>query len=250
MTSFSKTTKVLLSSTILAATVSANSFAAMPDLKGLYVGAEGGGAMPIMTKLKINADKKVKLKGGPSYGAKIGYEFYPDFALEFTYNHRASFKMSTDNYNQKVEALGNQKVKLQGDTKIHYDAFGLNMVYNIPMEQSIKPYVFLGAGIAKVQFKSSPATLADDSLAGSGLPKGSKVGELKKTTSTVPFVRLGLGGAVALNDNIDLYGDIKTEITGKVKIKSRLTIPDTKDLDDMKQHFGISEALFGVRFKF
>lgn len=250
MTIFSQKTKLLLSTAILASSIS-NSVMAK-DMKGFYIGAEYGGSTPLQTKIKIDADKKIKVKGAPVLGAKLGYEFHPDFALELTYHQRKSLKMSTDNYNQKVEALGNSKVRLEGNTKIKYDSIGLNMVYNIPMEQNITPYVFLGAGIAKVQFKYAPAALYNNITLpdGTPLPKGLKAGEIKKSTSTVPFVRVGIGGAIALSDNIDLYGDIKTEITGKTKIKSRLTLGAVQDLDDMKQPLGITEALFGLRFKF
>lgn len=81
--------------TLLLALLGAAQFVNADESRKFYIGAEYGGFMPLSKKFKID-DMQVKARGGlGTRGVRLGYQFYPDFYLDFSWNKRDNLKLSS-----------------------------------------------------------------------------------------------------------------------------------------------------------
>lgn len=188
--------------------------AATPWWHGVFVGVEGG--MSISTKMNFAPDYsgapnvpwklptfqdpdfwKTDMGTAPLFGAKIGYFFNPQLALDLSYDYRGNFKWhraaSLPTGDWTTEAMD------YGTDNIHSNDILLNARFFPKVNWgNLKPFIGAGAGIAM----NYVDTVVEKTLS-SGNPKPER-DELSTKTTTSFAWQVGAGFDYAFTDNVNL----------------------------------------------
>ena len=243
----------LLTSTILfsISTACANN----AEDRYIYIGTELGISEPIVKSfVDKDTDAKFRLKQSTMVGGRIGYSFYPNMMVEISGTYQPKYGL-TYLLPVKPVTFGGIVVanipRTPGRTKVSANVYTANFIYEFSEQfAKIKPYVILGAGIARLSIR--PTITTTDALAPIGL--GNKFEFFRITKNTVNCFAWQAGGGVArdLSENISIDFGAKLQVVNNIKVKY-----DTFDIQTqsfvaqkpIKKTIGVGEFTLGFTFK-
>lgn len=225
----------------------------------IYIGTELGFSEPVV-KSFINKETKAKfrLKQSEMYGGRIGYSFYPGMMIELsgTYQPKYGFTYMLPEkeftVNHPVFGIIPGKIsKTPGRTKVTSNVYTLNWIYELP-EQTLrlKPYVILGAGVARITIKPTFTTTNDLIKFGKG--KDFEYFRLRKNTINCFAWQAGGGITRDISENFSIDLGAKLQVVNDIKLKY-----DTFDIatesfvsqKPIKKTIGVGEFTIGFTFK-
>lgn len=230
---------IFLASSIL---LSANtSLANNAEDRHFYIGSELGISEPIVKSFEEMMDgekAKMRLTQSKMYGGRVGYSFYPGMMIELSGTHQPKFRLA---YKLPVKnpATG---LEITGKTKIATNVFTLNMIFEMEKQfAGIKPYVIVGAGIAKVMISST-----NSEIQGLG-----SIFEIKKNTINCLATQVGVGLVRDLGANFSVDLGAKMQLIKDIKLK--YDAADTsyvlKSRTPIKKTIAVGEFTLGFTFK-
>ena len=243
----------LLASAILLSisTVNANN----AEDRYVYIGTELGLSEPIVKSfVDKDTDAKFRLKQSTMLGGRIGYSFYPNMMVEISGTYQPKYGL-TYLLPLKPVTFGGIVVAnipiTPGRTKVSANVYTANFIYEFSEQfAKLKPYVILGAGMARLSI--SPAITTTDALAPIGL--GNKFEFFRITKNSVNCFVWQAGGGIArdLSENISVDFGAKLQVVNDIKVKY-----DTFDIQTqsfvaqkpIKKTIGVGEFTFGFTFK-
>lgn len=229
---------------LLLTLLSSATFANADPSRKFYVGAEYGGLMPLSKKFKID-DVDVKASTDRVRGARIGYQFYDDMYLDFSFAERHGVEMKAT----MDEALPTGVKSVWGSGKFRYDSYILSIKYAMPMDKKFTPYVGAGIGIAKIGIKKQNPVHADIPVLG----YRGEAGYVVKSSKITPAIRLYGGVDTKVSEFFSIYLDGRIEVTKKIPVDFKLLNPITKQemaSKRVKTRMGVAEAVLGVKVSF
>ncbi len=245
----------LLTSAILFSIGTANANNA--EDRYIYIGTELGISEPIVKSfVDKDTDAKFRLKQSTMFGGRIGYSFYPNMMVEISGTYQPKYGLTyllpVKSTGITIPGIGSLDIpKTPGRTKVSGNVYTANFIYEFsPVFAQVKPYVILGAGIARVSIK--PTTTTTPALAILGL--GNKFEFFRITKNTVNCFAWQAGGGVArdLSENISIDFGAKLQVVNDIKVKY-----DTFDIQTqsfvaqkpIKKTIGVGEFTLGFTFK-
>jgi opacity protein-like surface antigen len=226
---------------LLLAVLSSAQFANAESNRKFYIGLEYGGLIPLSKKFKID-DVNVKASTDRVDGLRLGYQFYPDMFIDFSFSRRHGVQMSAT----MNEDLPVGVKSAWGTGKFRYDSYILSIKYAMPRDSKITPYVGAGLGVAKVGIKNENKFSVDVPAIGF---KGES-GIVAKSSKITPAVRIYAGADAKVSDFLSLYLDTRIEVTKKVPVDFKMYFPGTTNVvreKRVKTRMGVAEAVLGVK---
>ncbi len=230
------------------------------DDRYVYVGAKLGVSEPVV---KTFTDKetrsKFRLKQSRLVGGRIGYSFYPNMMVELHFTHKPKYGLTymlpesdTGIVHPFLGALTIPRTP--GSTKVSSSVYTINLLYQFePQFMELKPYVSLGAGIARLSVKSTTtATSIFQSAAGINVPTQTEYFRIKKDTSNYLAWQIGGGISKDLTPNISLDLGAKLQVVNNIKLKYDTLNGATglfESQKPIKKTIGVGEFTLGVTFK-
>ncbi len=226
----------------------------------IYAGAKLGISEPVV---KTFTDKetrsKFRLKQSRLVGGRIGYSFYPNMMIELHFTHKPKYGLTymlpeTDT-GLVHPLLGALTIpKTPGTTKVSSSVYTINLLYQFePQFIELKPYVSIGAGIARLSVKStSTSTSVLNSAAGISVPTSTEYFRIKKDTTNYFAWQIGGGISKDLTPNISLDLGAKLQVVNNIKLKYDTLNGATRRFESqkpIKKTIGVGEFTFGVTFK-
>lgn len=208
----------------------------------LYVGTELGIVEPIIAKFRHKHSKTdITLKRSPMYSGKIGYSFYPQMAVEFSFTHQPKYNLSYVLPEKNLEN-GMTIPKTPGKTTVISNIFMLNLIYDLAEVKGFTPFVILGGGIAQIKVKSTSSrwdTINRDFF------------KVKTTRTNCPAWQVGLGFSKNITPSFSLDIAAKLQVANGVKINyDTLELASQKFVaaSPIKKTIGVGE--FGIGFTY
>lgn len=229
---------------IILALLGASAYANAEHSRKFYIGVEYGATLPLSKKFKID-DVDVKAHTDRVKGFRLGYQFYPDFYLDFSFADRHGIEMKAS-MDDKDPAYGPYNVS--GSAKFTYQSYILSLKYTMPRDQKYTPYLTAGIGVAKIGVNKQrdlklklPAANFDDYS-----------GIVKKKSKITPAIRLAAGIDTEVSEFLSLYVDGRVEITKKVPVDFTVYRPGTNNTVEfakkrVKTRMGVAEAVLGLK---
>ncbi len=230
------------------------------DDRYIYVGAKVGISEPVV---KTFTDKetrsKFRLKQSRLVGGRIGYSFYPNMMVELHFTHKPKYGLTymlpeadTGVVHPLLGALTIPKTP--GSTKVSSSVYTINLLYQFePQFMELKPYVSIGAGVARLSVKSTTtATSVLNSAVGIQIPTQTEYFRIKKDTSSYLAWQVGGGISKDLTPNIALDLGAKLQVVNNIKLKYDTLNSATGRFESqkpIKKTIGVGEFTFGVTFK-
>jgi len=250
-----QTRAALLVSAILLSINSANANNA--EDRYIYIGIELGISEPVVKNfVDKDTDAKFRLKQSTMFGARIGYSFYPGMMIEISGTYQPKYGLTyllpVKSTGINIPGLGALDIpETPGRTKVSGNVYTANFIYEFsPVFAQVKPYVILGAGIARVSIK--PTTTTTPALAILGLGNKFEFFRIKKNTVNCLAWQAGGGLARDLSENISVDFGAKLQVVNDIKVKY-----DTFDIKTqsfvaqkpIKKTIGVGEFTLGFTFK-
>lgn len=207
----------------------------------IYIGTELGIVEPVISKFQHKHSKTdISLKRSFMYSGKVGYSFYPQMAIEFSFNHHPKYNL---HYVLPEKDLGNgMKIpKTPGKTTVLLNIYMLNLIYDLAEVKGFTPFVILGGGIARVDVKSTSSRweVADTDFF-----------KIRTTRTNCAAWQVGLGFSKNITPAFSLDIAAKLQVAHGVKINY-----DTLDASQkfvaaspIKRTIGVGE--FGIGFTY
>lgn len=235
-----------------------------------YVGIEGGASYPIKDSFKKKIDvpgvgkleSKGKLSDSGMYGALVGYKFYPDMAVEFSWQKKPKYKLKISlpetKFDVPIPTLG---VTGQGvvnatsaDVHVSSELYLLGLVYNLEKIKEFTPYVGVEFGVADIKVKRT-RFLADFNVKA---PDGTVVASypnaetmvIKKSSSISPAFQLSVGVTTPeILPNLKGYAAGRMQIIHNATLKYDL-VSDNKvtKTAKLKQSIAVGEIVLGLTY--
>ncbi len=246
---------VLLMSVILLSIGSANANNA--EYRYIYIGTELGISEPVVKNfVDKDTDAKFRLKQSTMIGGRIGYSFYPNMMIELSATYQSKYGLTyllpLKSTGINIPGVGAIDIpKTPGRTKVSGNVYTANFIYEFsPVFAQVKPYVILGAGIARVSIK--PTITTTPALALIGLGNKFEFFRIKKNTVNCLAWQIGGGIAKDLSENISIDFGAKLQVVNDIKVKY-----DTFDIKaqsfvaqkPIKKTIGVGEFTLGFMFK-
>jgi len=212
------------------------------DQRFFYIGAEGGIVDPVVKKFRHpNSGSSLTLKKSAMYGAKIGYSFYPQMAIELSLSHQPKYRL---NYVLPQQNIAPNFVIPQtlGSTKIVSNVYMVNLIYDLAQVKGIVPFVLLGAGMAQVKVMSTSSKI--DSI-------NAEYFKIRTTRSNCFSWQIGLGVSKDLFPDFSVDLVAKLQVINGVKIKYdtlNMTTQQFTAAPTIKKTIGVGE--FGIGFTY
>jgi opacity protein-like surface antigen len=217
--------------------------------KPFYIGVDGGSAYPIKKSFKKKVEFSAQLpkvdgvgniKSAPIYSIKIGYNFDPNAALEFSHSKVNHIPFA---FSSTTPAFANLNLK----TKVTVDTYMLSMIYKMEDLGWVQPFFGIGAGLGIIKPRA-----ADNDFAVPGLPVDVRVSVSNKK-SRVFVGQLIFGIEKRIHDNITLDAAVKVRYVKNGKLTFGSSIPSMNVVNApkvIKQSIGFSDFVIGMRFNF
>ena len=145
----------LLTSVILLSMNSANANNA--EDRYIYIGTELGISEPVVKSfVDKDTDAKFRLKQSTMVGGRIGYSFYPNMMIELSATYQPKYGLTyllpVKSTGINIPGIGAIDIpETPGRTKVSSNVYTANFIYEFsPVYAQVKPYVILGAGIARL----------------------------------------------------------------------------------------------------
>ncbi len=107
-------------------------------------------------------NNKTILKDTPLIGGRVGFGFGRYFEVRGLYMKSVNLKAKLEDVNMKyVKGLTNEIAKDMEDTKVDVTRFGGELKANIALTSKFAPYITLGTGVQKFEFKRENQKLDD-----------------------------------------------------------------------------------------
>lgn len=234
----------LASSILLSTTIASASNA---EDRHIYIGTEWGVSEPVVKGFKETVEGKttrMRLKQSRMYGGRVGYSFYPGMMIELSGTHQPKFRLA---YRLPKDPLN---IEHTGQARISANVFTLNFIYEADKQfAGIKPYVLLGAGVAKTIIHA--AGTSHDYTAGRG--EVTQVITIHKSTKNNFVYQFGGGVTRDLGNNLSLDLGAKMQVIQDLKLKYSAHDQGTNTLKvakPIKKTIGVGEFTLGLTFKF
>lgn len=250
----SKIAMIALCSSMLSANAMAAEITSQD--KKIYFGIEGGYSVSAKNKFKEKTQDGVvigKLAGTGIYEAKMGYKFYPGFALELAYAYRPKYILKISFPDQPSQfGPGAGLTNSTSSTHVQSHTVMLNLLYEAQTEKSYRPYFLFGLGYAHVTPKKSPIYGTVPAPVAAGLYNGNtkpKIGSIKKFTSERLGWRVGTGLIYDLNPSVSLVSGVKLEVINNIGLHTEYYNPDgsLESKKSLKKTIGVVDFTVGAR---
>jgi opacity protein-like surface antigen len=245
----------LLTSVILLSMNSANANNA--EDRYIYIGTELGISEPVVKSfVDKDTDAKFRLKQSTMVGGRIGYSFYPNMMIELSATYQPKYGLTyllpVKSTGINIPGIGAIDIpETPGRTKVSSNVYTANFIYEFsPVYAQVKPYVILGAGIARLSIK--PTTTTTPALAILGFSNKFEFFRIKKNTINCLAWQIGGGIGRDLSENISMDIGAKLQVVNDIKVKY-----DTFDIKTqsfvaqkpIKKTIGVGEFTLGFTFK-
>lgn len=230
------------------------------DDRYIYVGAKVGVSEPaVKTFTDKETRSKFRLKQSRLLGGRIGYSFYPNMMVELHFTHKPKYGLAymlpeTEVVDPQLGALTIPETP--GSTKVSSGVYTVNLLYQFePQFMELKPYVSLGAGIARLSVKSTTTATSVLKLATGvdfNLPAPQEYFRIKKNTSNYLAWQIGGGISKDLTPNMALDLGAKLQVVNNIKLKYDTLNSATGRFESqkpIKKTIGVGEFTFGITFK-
>lgn len=246
--------------TIIPATLCANDHKEKASDRAFYLTAKGGIGLPA-NKSFAHQDKEVQGAAGKTlisfkksklFGGDIGYSFYPNMSIEFSYVHHPEFYLGyklpvTPEINTLLSMAPGSFQDKNGKTRVHVNTYIVSLVYKTPEFMTISPYVLFGAGVSQVNVKSTSSKIHNHALFGN-----IEYFQLLKTRTNCPTVSVGIGADKKINDNFSINFSTKLYVVKSPRMRySVLTDPITKAYKEkpaIKKTLGFFDIALGIKY--
>ncbi len=239
------------------------------DDRYVYIGTEIGFSEPVIKKFEetdvVGRTTRMRLKQSKMYGARIGYSFYPNMMIELSATHQPKYRLhyklpAIDLSAKLVPGLvipGAGLLETPGRTRVSADVFTLNWIYEFEKHiADIKPYVVVGAGVARVTIASAtskalPSQVIQNSPA-AALFADRIVFKVRKNTMNCFVWQLGGGFSRDIGENFAIDLGAKLQVVKDIKIKYDAFDISTRKLEvakPIKKTIGVGEFTLGFTFK-
>lgn len=231
----------------------------------IYIGTELGFSEPVVKKFKetdiVGRTTRMRLKQSKMYGARIGYSFYPNMMIELSATHqpkyRLHYKLPAVDLSAKLGAPGAGLLENPDRTKVSADVFTLNWIYEFEKQfAEIKPYVVVGAGVARVTIASNTSNAipnqAIQSSPAAALFADLTVFKVRKNTMNCFVWQLGGGLSRDIGENFAIDLGAKLQVVKDIKIKYDVFDVSTQKFEvakPIKKTIGVGEFTLGFTFK-
>lgn len=194
--------------------------------RGPWYGAvKLGGSQVDMTSPKAGGDSAGSGGHDVVYaaGLSLGYDFKPDMDIPV----RAELEyMFRTNYSKKYRDADDS---IEFDSNIH--TLMLNVLYDIPVDWCVKPFVGIGGGLAFIDSEAKGSTV--DTVVYS---------ERYRTTELTPALSVMAGAGYWINDALSLDLGYRYLYTGKAKLKIESVTVESQP--------SVHEVTLGLRYHF
>lgn len=227
-----------------------------------YVGIEGGASYPIKDSFKKkidvpgvgNVESKGKLNHSGMYGALVGYKFYPDMAVEFSWQKKPKYKLNIALPETKFKTSGLDAVSKATSADVHVSSelYLLGLVYNLEKVKEFTPYVGVEFGIADIKAKRT-RFLTDINVSTIGGVLSSPNAEtmvIRKSSFISPAFQLTVGITTPeILPNLKIYAAGRMQVIYNATLKYDLVANQkvTKTAK-LKQSIAVSEAVLGLTY--
>lgn len=232
-----------------------------------YVGVEGGMSYPIQSTFKKKIDvpgvgkveSKGKLSSSSMYGALLGYKFYPDMAIEFSWQKKPHYKLNISLPETIAKDLmpniDGKSLATSAKVPVTSELYMLGLVYNLAKVKEFTPYVGVEFGIANIKAKKTIFT-TDVALVHS--PSGAVVRTLpnqesmviKKSSSVSPAFQLSVGvNSPEIIPNLSAYTAARMQVIYNAQLKyDFLYNGQVTKSDKLKQSIAVGEIVMGLTY--
>lgn len=248
---------ILGSAIMISNSANASSYSNADD-RFFYIGVDTGISEPIVKNFKHKeTNTKMRLKQSRMYAARIGYSFYPNMMVEFSYTRQPKYKVKyvipriDFLLGGVLDVFTPEKPDI---TTFSDDVYLLNLVYQFDEQfGGIRPYVVAGAGISKISIKANNSNV-DLINKATGVPEAQNAEAFRVHKNNVNCFtwQVGLGVSKEITDNVSLDLGAKMQVVNDIKIKyARLNPNNSKfeDQDPIKKTISVGEFTVGLTFK-
>lgn len=237
----------------------------------IYIGTELGFSEPVVKKFKetdlVGRTTRMRLKQSKMYGVRVGYSFYPNMMIELSATHqpkyRLHYKLPAIDLSRKLTQVapvipGAGLLENPDRTKVSADVFTLNWIYEFEKQfADIKPYVVVGAGVAKVTIASNSSNAIPNQVIQAIPPLAAgftdlAVFKVRKNTMNCFVWQLGGGLSRDIGENFAIDLGAKLQVVKDIKIKYDVFNVSTQKFEvakPIKKTIGVGEFTLGFTFK-
>lgn len=223
----------------------------------IYIGSELGISEPVKKKFVHESEggskTNFRLKQSRMFGGRIGYSFYPHMMAEVSYTHQPKYRLA---YKLPITEFtpGVDIPETPGETRVSGDVFTLNWIYEASEQVvGIKPYVILGAGIARVSIRPTTSSWKNPPAPIAAMIGDQPFFRIKKNTINCFAWQIGGGLSKDLGDNFSVDIGAKLQVVNDIKVKYD-TLDDPiaktyKPAKPIKKTIGVGEFTLGFTLK-
>lgn len=185
-----------------------NDVVKMADDQYMYIGGECGLVLPVIDKFRHKkSGATIKLKRSKMYTGQVGYSFYPQMSVEFSFTHQPEYRV---NYRLPEIKMGLITIPETSDnTKLSNNVYMLSLVYNLKdFDNGLSPFVIVGGGLTTASIKATSVKF-----------HGKEIFKINKSNTNYPSWQIGGGLEYQLARNFSINASAKLQVVHNIKIK-------------------------------